>query len=163
MQESLVGKSGQNIRNGLKVVDAVTSGETLVIATSNSIQSLPPELRRRFSLGIFFFDLPSKSGRDAIWKLYLNQYGLKSTKLPDDTDWTGAEIEKCCRIAWRFECDPAGASSFIVPVAKSDPNQLAYLRKMAHNTFISASERGIYQYNEDGESEGSGERDIKLQ
>jgi hypothetical protein len=41
-------------------VDAVAQeGRMLFIATCNSIASLPPELRRRFTLGTFFFDLPT--------------------------------------------------------------------------------------------------------
>jgi hypothetical protein len=155
MQESLVGKSGQNIRNGLKVVNAVSNGNCLVIATCNSIQALPPELRRRFTLGTFFFDLPGKYGRDAIWQLYIKKPHPDATGplakvqyevIPDDSYYTGAEIQKCCEIAWRLDCALVEASSFIVPVAKSAPDQLAYLRNMANGTFISASDGGIYCY-----------------
>lgn len=155
MQESRVGKSGQNIRNGLKVVNAVSSGQCLVIATCNSIQALPPELRRRFTLGTFFFDLPNKYGRDAIWKLYIKKPHPDATgpltseqclEMPADKFYTGAEIQKCCEIAWRLDCTLKDASSFIVPVAKSAPEQLEYLRNMANGTFISASDGGIYCY-----------------
>src|SRR5207247_11078315 len=57
MQNSLVGASGERLRAALQVVDAVSQGRSLWIATCNSITSLPPELRRRFTLGTFFFDL----------------------------------------------------------------------------------------------------------
>ncbi len=56
MQNSLVGASGERLRAALQVVDAVSSGRSLWIATCNSIGVLPPELRRRFTLGTFFFD-----------------------------------------------------------------------------------------------------------
>jgi AAA+ superfamily predicted ATPase len=67
MQNSLVGASGERLRSALQVVDAVSSGRSLWIATCNSIGVLPPELRRRFTLGTFFFDLPTKEERDTIW------------------------------------------------------------------------------------------------
>jgi SpoVK/Ycf46/Vps4 family AAA+-type ATPase len=98
MQNALVGASGERLRAALKVVDAVTNGRSLWIATCNSIGTLPPELRRRFTLGTFFFDLPSPEERAAIWKIYMAKYGV-SGELPDDDGWTGAEIKECCRKA----------------------------------------------------------------
>lgn len=157
MQDSLVGKSGQNIRNALKVVDAVSSGEVLIIATCNSIQALPPELRRRFTLGIFFFDLPDKEGRRAIWDLYCKKPDPKAAgplskkqavTIPNDEGWTGAEIEKCCSIAWRLNRTLVEAAEFIVPVSRSAPEQLANLRRMASGAFIDASKPGVYQFDE---------------
>ena len=76
MQNALVGASGERLRAALKVVDAVTNGRSLWIATCNSIGTLPPELRRRFTLGTFFFDLPSPEERAAIWKIYVAKYGV---------------------------------------------------------------------------------------
>jgi hypothetical protein len=70
MQSSLVGGSGERLRAALQVVDAISQGRSLWIATCNSITSLPPELRRRFTLGTFFFDLPSADEREAIWNIY---------------------------------------------------------------------------------------------
>src|SRR5881296_2751827 len=46
MQNSLVGGSGERPRAALQVVDAISQGRSLWIATCNSITSLPPELRR---------------------------------------------------------------------------------------------------------------------
>jgi len=46
MQSSLVGGSGKRLRAALQVVDAISQGRSLWIATCNSITSLPPELRR---------------------------------------------------------------------------------------------------------------------
>ncbi len=52
----------------------------LFIATSNSIASLPPELRRRFTLGTFFFDLPTAEERETIWRIYLKKYDGQAQK-----------------------------------------------------------------------------------
>src|SRR5213592_1029444 len=43
MQSSLVGGSGKRLRAALQVVDAISQGRSLWIATCNSITSRPPE------------------------------------------------------------------------------------------------------------------------
>ena len=83
MESSLVGASTDRLRTALKIIDAVSQGRMLFIATCNSIASLPPELRRRFTLGTFFFDLPTEEEREIIWQIYLKKYGV-SGELPDD-------------------------------------------------------------------------------
>jgi len=75
MQSSLVGTSGENLANALKVIEAISRNRVLFIATCNSIGALPPELRRRFTLGTFFFDLPSTEEREVIWDIYLRNSG----------------------------------------------------------------------------------------
>jgi len=70
------------------------TSDVFVVATSNDISKLPPEIGRaeRFD-GIFFIDLPSSAERERIWPIHLNKYGLNiDEKRPDDRDWTGAEI-----------------------------------------------------------------------
>ena len=147
MQSSLVGASGQRLRAALKVVDAISQGRTLFIATCNSIASLPPELRRRFTLGTFFFDLPSADEREAIWKIYLGKYGV-SGKRPDDEGWTGAEIKECCRKAYRLKISLQQAADYIVPVSRSAAEQIKSLRMQAAGKFIDAANAGVYQYQE---------------
>src|SRR5713226_6655346 len=117
MQNALVGASGERLRAALKVVDAVTNGRSLWIATCNSIGTLAPELRRRFTLGTFFFDLPSPEERAAIWKIYVAKYGA-SGDLPDDEGWTGAEIKECCRKAYRLKLTLKESAEYIVPVSR---------------------------------------------
>jgi hypothetical protein len=147
MESSLVGASGDRLRAALKVVEAVSQGRTLFIATCNSITSLPPELRRRFTLGTFFFDLPTPEEREAIWTIYLTKYGV-SGDLPDDEGWTGAEIKECCRKAYRLKMSLADAARYIVPVSKSASDQIKSLRQQASGRFISASTPGVYRYEE---------------
>jgi SpoVK/Ycf46/Vps4 family AAA+-type ATPase len=147
MQNALVGSSGERLRSALKVVDAVTNGRSLWIATCNSIGTLPPELRRRFTLGTFFFDLPSPEERAAIWKIYLTKYG-GSGELPDDDGWTGAEIKECCRKAYRLKLTLKESAEYIVPVSRSAADQIKMLRQQASGKFISASNPGIYQFHE---------------
>ncbi len=142
---SLVGQSEAQLRAALKVIKAISDGRALWIATSNNIDSIPPELRRRFKLGTFFFDLPNNLERDEIWQLKLSQFALDDTdKMPDDTDWTGAEIEACCEIADRLDCPLIEAAQFIVPVARSAAEQIEKLRAQANGRYLSASEPGTY-------------------
>jgi hypothetical protein len=144
MQNSLVGASGERLRAALQVVDAVSSGRSLWIATCNSIGVLPPELRRRFTLGTFFFDLPTKEERAAIWKIYIAKYGVSGVR-PDDEGWTGAEIKECCRKAYRLRISLQESAQYIVPVSRSAAEQIKTLRQQASGKFLSASHPGIYQ------------------
>ena len=150
MKDSKVGESGKRIRQALKIIQAISQGKVLFIATCNSIAVLPPELRRRFTLGTFFFDLPSSDERKLIWSLYIKKYGLTESAESlsfDDTDWTGAEIKNCCNIAWMRNCSLEDASKFVVPVAKSAGEQITNLRKQASGKYISAGKPGLYQFN----------------
>lgn len=144
MKGSLVGESGANMRKANRVMDAISQNRTLWIATCNSIGKLPPELRRRFSYGTFFFDLPDDQERDAIWAIYLGKFGLGKNKRPADKGWTGAEIKTCCMVADRLGISLAEASTYIVPVARSAAEVIGRLRSEAHGRFISASKSGVY-------------------
>jgi SpoVK/Ycf46/Vps4 family AAA+-type ATPase len=148
MESSLVGASTERLRTALQIIDAVSQGRMLFVATCNSIASLPPELRRRFTLGTFFFDLPTADERETIWRIYLKKYGV-SGELPTDEGWTGAEIKECCRKAHRLGITLAQASRYIVPVARSAAEQIKALRQMASGKFISASVPGVYRYEEE--------------
>ena len=151
MTGSLVGESQSKIRKALATFKAVSQGKGLFIATCNKIASLPPELRRRFTLGTFFFDLPSKDERAAIWKIHMAAYQFDAdTLLPDDEGWTGAEIKACCDIAWRTESSLLDAAKFIVPVSKSAGDSIEALRQMASGRFVSASKDGIYEHESKG-------------
>jgi hypothetical protein len=145
-KDSLVGGSEARIRAMMEVFRAVSQGKALFIATCNGIQSLPPELRRRFKLGTFFIDLPDAEERASIWPIFTRKYELKDTTLPDCDGWTGAEIASCCEIAYRTGCSLQEAAAFVVPVCKSAADQISALRRAASGKFISASKPGLYNY-----------------
>lgn len=147
---SLVGQSEQQLRAALKVITAVSNGRSLWIATCNSIGELPPELRRRFTLGTFFFDLPTAVERSDIWALYRHSYSLSIAQWEgrvSDDGWTGAEIKQCCDIAWRLGCTLAEAAEFVVPVSRSAADAIKRLRDQADGRFLSASYPGVYRVN----------------
>lgn len=150
MTGSLVGESQRKIRQALSVFKTVSQGSGLFIATCNKIASLPPELRRRFSLGTFYVDLPTDEERREIWPVWQKAYSLKSKTVPPDCEgWTGAEIKACCDIASRTGMTLQEASEYIVPVCKSSAKQIMELRQMADGKFISANKPGVYQFEQE--------------
>jgi len=161
MQSSLVGGSGERLRAALQVVDAISQGRSLWIATCNSITSLPPELRRRFTLGTFFFDLPDAEEREAIWRIYLNKWPVDGADRPCDDGWTGAEIKECVRKAWRLGLSLKESANYIVPVAKSAADQIEALRRQASGRFLSASHPGPYTTEARPEPVGAGKRALR--
>src|SRR5262249_34180532 len=116
--------------------------------TCNKIAALPPELRRRFTFGTFFFDTPSAIERRQIWEIYLRKFDI-SGPLPDsDEGWTGAEIRQCADLCYRLKCSPAEAAAYIVPVSKPDPEGTERLRQMANGKFISAAYAGLSRHHQ---------------
>jgi len=150
---SLVGESNANMRTILKVIEAVSQGRALWIATCNDIKGLPPELRRRYSFGTFFFDLPTPSERNLIWNIYFEKFGLKDREKPLDTGWTGAEIKNCCDIAYRLEIPLKEAANYIVPLSTSASERINGLRQEANGRYISAAYPGPYKSPEGIEEE----------
>ena len=147
MKNALVGKSGELIRQGLKIVDAVSQGKTLFIATCNSIGTLPPELRRRFTLGTFFFDLPNSKERKKIWSIYKEKYALTKDQCDkvQDGGWTGSEIKNACNIAYMLQITLSEAATYIVPVAVAARQQIEALQNSANGCYINAGKKGIYR------------------
>jgi hypothetical protein len=157
MQNSLIGASGERLRAALSVIDAISQGRSLWIATCNAITTLPPELRRRFTLGTYFFDLPTAEERSQIWSIYQSKFEV-SGELPLDEGWTGAEIKECCRKAYRLRLSLLEAAQYTVPVARSAAEQIKALRQSASGKFLSASAPGIYSWDENAPTPSTGRR-----
>jgi hypothetical protein len=182
---SLVGATEANIRQALRIADAMSPGllfvdelekalsgaggqgdsgvatrlfgtfltylsdrtsDTFVIGTCNDISKLPPEFSRaeRWD-GLFFLDLPTSADKDAIWALYRRQFGIADSQVrPDDTDWTGAEVRSCCRLAALLDVPLTQAAHHVVPVAVTAAEAVERLRNWASGRCLSASSPGIY-------------------
>jgi hypothetical protein len=143
---SLVGESEAKIRDALKVIDAVSGGKTLWIATCNSLTDLPPELKRRFKFGTWFFDLPDAEERSLIWKIYSAKHAIEESY--EDLigeEWTGAEIQTCCELSTNLGISLKEAAKYIVPVSKAASEAILRLRSGAEGKFLSASTSGTYQ------------------
>lgn len=143
---SLVGQSEQQIRGMVKTIVAIAGTSAYFLASCNKLESLPPELKRRFRYGTWYFDLPTAEERAAIWTIQLQRFGLAlDAARPVDDGWTGAEIRNACELARRLRRSPADVAPFIVPVAQSDPDSVERLRRAAAGKWNSASYAGSYR------------------
>ena len=123
------------------------TSDVMVTATCNDISKLPPEFSRaeRFD-GVFFVDLPTAEQRQAIWKIYIQDFGLDGDqKLPADELWTGAEIKACCRLAALLDLPLTAAAHNVVPVAVTASESVERLRVWASGRCLSADQVGIYR------------------
>lgn len=125
------------------------TSDVFFIGTCNDIRRIPAAFSRaeRFD-GVFFFDVPTPAARRQIWKLYLSKYGFTVSEMALDAysklseSWTGAEIKACCRLAASLEEPVEAAAAKIVPVAKTDRENLQALRKWASNQCLSVDGPG---------------------
>jgi hypothetical protein len=122
------------------------SSDVFVVATSNNISLLPPEFARaeRFD-GVFLLDLPGSAEKQKIWPIHLNRYGLSPEKRPEDRDWTGAEIQSCCRLASLLDVPLREAAKNVVPVAVTAAESVRALRDWASGRCLDAGRGGIYR------------------
>ena len=121
--------------------------DVYVVASCNDISKLPPEFSRaeRWD-GVFFVDLPGRSEKDAIWQMYLDFFQLDhQQRLPDDTNFTGAEIKACCRLAALLDLPLVQAAQNVVPVAVTGAESVERLRTWSSGRCLSADLPGIYR------------------
>ncbi len=156
VEKALSGVSGNAADGGVssRLFGAMLSwlndhtSDVFVVCTANDVSRLPPEFARaeRFD-GIFMLDLPGQAEKQTIWDLYLRQYELDHTqKRPADTDWTGAEIKSCCRLAALLDLPLVQAAQNIVPVAVTAAEAVNKLRTWASGRCLSADQAGIYRH-----------------
>ena len=121
--------------------------DVFVVCTANDVSKLPPEFGRseRFD-GVFFLDLPSREEKDAIWEIYRHVYEVDpAQRIPDDTNWTGAEIKSSCRLSALLDLPLKQAALNVVPVAITASESMERLRAWASGRCLSASESGVYR------------------
>lgn len=149
MKGSLVGESGSNLRGSLNTALAISQGNMLFWGTCNSADNLTPQMKSRFDLGTFFYDLTTHEEREALWNLYIKKFELSMAQTTlkglNDKGWTGREIRNVCRLASRLNLTIKEASQYISPVIITDAAAIEQLRKQAEGKFISASEPGLYK------------------
>ena len=124
--------------------------DVFFVGTCNDASKLPPEFARaeRFD-GVFFVDLPGRDQKDGIWSIYARHYGLDAKQArPDDTNWTGAEIKSCCRLASLLDVPLVQAAQNVVPVAVTAGDKIEGLRQWASGRCLSADRAGVYSRSE---------------
>lgn len=123
------------------------TSDVFVVCTANDVSRLPPESGRseRFD-GVFFLDLPDREEKNAIWNIYLDRFEIdRGQGLPDDTNWSGAEIKSCCRLSALLDVPLVQAAENVVPIAVTAAESIDTLRTWASGRCLSASRPGIYQ------------------
>jgi ATPase family associated with various cellular activities (AAA) len=142
----IVGDTQRTSRNVFKTLEAMGGDGVLWIATCNEMSLLKPEIKRRFGLPTFFFDLLTDTERMAVKRIYCKKYGfdIKSFAKVNDAGWTGAEIERCCKLAHDLRTTPDKTAKYIVPIAQSSAADIQRRRAEANGKFLSASTEGIY-------------------
>jgi SpoVK/Ycf46/Vps4 family AAA+-type ATPase len=121
--------------------------DVFFIGTTNDITRLPPEFSRaeRFDQ-VAFIDLPDRAQRNCIWQIHRAGYHIpECQELPDDSDWTGAEIRACCRLAALLDVTLAEAAAYVVPVAATASESVGRLRTWAAGRCLDAARGGIYR------------------
>jgi hypothetical protein len=120
--------------------------DVFFVGTCNDASKLPPEFARaeRFD-GVFFVDLPGREQKDTIWGIYTRYFELDAKQpRPNDSNWTGAEIKSCCRLANLLDVSLAEAAQNVVPVAVTAAEKIESLRQWASGRCLSADKAGIY-------------------
>lgn len=128
--------------------------DVFVVCTANDASKLPPEFSRseRFD-GLFFVDLPGREQKDQIWEMYLRMFELDlGQRKPADTDWTGAEIRACCRLAALLDVPIVQSAMNVVPVAVTSAESVERLRAWAEGRCLSADSPGVYRKKKAGKS-----------
>lgn len=141
---SLVGESEKQIRQAMDILHAIGGERVFFIASMNQIASLPPELRRRFSGGTWYFDVPNDEARSDIWEISCDHF---------DIDWdgydadmlTGADIRDICQRAWELGCSTTEAAAYHVPLCKAAPDAISKSRSDATNRYLDANSGGPYR------------------
>ena len=121
--------------------------DVFVVCTANDVARLPPEFSRaeRFD-GVFFVDLPGRTQKDEIWRLYTERFGLAANDpKPVDEQWTGAEIKSCCRLAALLDVSLVQAAENVVPIAVTSSESVQRLRDWADGRCLSADHSGVYR------------------
>lgn len=163
---SLVGQSEQQIRAAMKTLKTIGGTRVFFVASVNRLESLPPELQRRFRCGVWFFDLPDEAERAAIWAINRDRYRIAAEDpTPDEADLTGADIRNICETAYRLGCSLAEALDYVVPLKTQSPDAIRAARGQAHDRFIDASRGGVYQQPDKRErrAKGGGRRTVTLE
>jgi hypothetical protein len=78
--------------------------------------------------------------------MYRSQFGIPEGQArPNDTDWTGAEIRSCCRLAALLDVPLTQAAYHVVPVAVTAAESVEKLRTWASGRCLSATAPGVYR------------------
>lgn len=152
----------------LSFMDSREDKDVFVLAAANDVRpilaSMPEFLRLGRFDAMFFLDYPGRKAKDDIWKIHLRGYEWidpeedveeafarfrKDHGLPDDDEWTGAEIEACCSLARKRKHRGAtvrNVGKSLATIAKRDIGTIQAIREWAESAGCYAAEyEGTYK------------------
>ena len=148
---ALVGASEHSVRACFRMIESIAGKHAYWIATCNKYQTLPPELKRRFTDGIWYFGMPDEEELESIWAIQRANFSIPESDVsPSGIRYTGADVRNICRTAYRLRTTLRDAAQYIVPVSISDPGAINALEEAAHGRFLSASYPGTYDHKRPG-------------
>lgn len=134
------------------------TSDIFIVAACNDTRALMrdmPEFARmgRFD-GLFFLDYPDRKSKDEIWKIHLANYELlapdqplSEVALPPDENWTGSEIEACCRLA-RLRKVPVKQIGATMPIIAAQASaRIEEGREWASGRCFAAEYEALYDKN----------------
>jgi SpoVK/Ycf46/Vps4 family AAA+-type ATPase len=147
--------TSQRILGTLLTWMAERKSKVFIVATSNNISDLPPELIRKGRLDeIFFVDLPDAAIRESIFKIHLAKRGLDANTFDTRTlaelseGFSGAEIEQAVVSAiYRASANNIAATTELVteeihktkPISVVMSEQVEQLREWAKDRTVAAN------------------------
>jgi hypothetical protein len=146
LKGSLVGQTEEQAERAMRVLQAM-GGRAYWVATSNGLGTVPPELLRRFTDGVWMVDLPDGGERAALWSMYAKRFEL-ACALPSggaDAGYAGADVRNVCRTAWRDGVTVAEVMASYVPASRANVAGIEALRRQASGAYRSASYTGAYR------------------
>lgn len=144
MKGGIVSESEKMIRNAVSTLWERFGRDVFFIGSTNSVEEIAPQMKRRFG-AIFFFDVLSSDQQKPIWTYYRKKFNIPAeNRLPEHSAWTGAEIERCAEIAWEFGIPLVEAAQFISPVVMSMGDKLDAMREGASGKYLSADTPGYF-------------------
>jgi len=130
----------QRILGTLLTWMAEHQANVFIVATSNNIEQLPPELIRKGRLDeIFFVDLPDDVTRSALFEIHLRQRNLAPSGFAIDTlvsgseGFSGAEIEQAivaARYAAQAQDAPLDSQHLLEELARTRPLSIVMAEKV---------------------------------
>ena len=146
---SLVGQSEAQIRQAVEVIKTLGGNRVLFLASCNRMDTLPPELLRRFRSGVWFFDTPSKEAREEMWNLHMNKYGYDpftddEFEQVDEEDFTGADIRNICEQAWKRGRTIKEAKKWVIPLKARSADTIKGARDLADKKFWDVATGEVY-------------------
>ena len=117
--------------------------DSFLICTMNNVSNLMAAMPELFRAGRFdafvYKDIPTIEEREQVWEHYLKQFDITESKpKPDDTGWTPAEIEQCCRYAYILNTTIKEAGYLITPIIETAKETVQVMRAFAKNRCLDA-------------------------